>query len=101
MVTHGGESIYHQQSSLVGNLLRDTSSFSQVATINQVMNYFGLQFQKSSKYLAQEVRNTGIKNEVWPKTLKLLDDFFKPYNIRLASLLKDDKWLFIRDHGFK
>jgi len=38
--------------------------------------------------------NVGNKNPVFDSTLELLDDFFKPYNERLAALLGDEKWLF-------
>lgn len=35
--------------------------------------------------------NIGHKNPVFKSTLELLDDFFKPYNKRLAALLGDEK----------
>ena len=44
---------------------------------------------------AKEQRNTGEKQDVYPETLKLLDEFYKPYNERLAVLLGDNKWLYI------
>ena len=66
----------------------------QVGTMRKVMNFFGLKFQSPPEDVEAELKNVGKKNEVWPKTLKLLDDFFDPYNRRLASLLNDDKWLF-------
>lgn len=63
------------------------------------MEFFDVKFNESTAKLAQKVRNKGKKNEVSPKTLKMLDDFFQPYNQRLASLLGDDKWLFVTNRN--
>ena len=62
------------------------------------MKFFNVPFEASSTSLVKEVTNKGKKNDVWPQTVKLLDDFFQPYNERLASLLGDKKWLFERDN---
>ena len=34
--------------------------------------------------------------DVLPETIRVLDNFYRPYNIRLAQLLQHDKWLFER-----
>jgi len=46
------------------------------------------------KRLDEAVENKGVKNTVWTSTLTHLDEFFRPYNRRLAQLLGDEKWLF-------
>ena len=61
------------------------------------MDFFELPFQETSGKLANHVQNTGKKNKVLPETIKMLDQFFQPYNERLASLFGDKKWLFIRE----
>ena len=66
----------------------------QVGTIKSVMRFFDVKFNESTAVLAKRVKNKGKKNEVSAKTLKMLNDFFHPYNQRLASLLGDKKWLF-------
>ncbi|XP_067931515.1 uncharacterized protein [Watersipora subatra] len=58
-------------------------------------NHFGVKFQDRMKVRDKNgIVHHGKKNPVWISTLKLLDDFFMPYNRRLATLLGNDKWLF-------
>ncbi|XP_067930546.1 carbohydrate sulfotransferase 15-like [Watersipora subatra] len=58
-------------------------------------NHFGVKFQDAMKVRdGNGIVHHGKKNPVWISTLKLLDDFFMPYNQRLATLLGNDKWLF-------
>ena len=75
----------------------DHKSYWQVGTMKRVMEFFELPFHKISRDLMKKIKNKGRKNEVWPKTIQMLDKFFLPYNKRLASLLGDEKWLFIRE----
>ncbi|XP_067949068.1 carbohydrate sulfotransferase 15-like [Watersipora subatra] len=74
----------------------DEYSLDQVGTVKSLMSFFGLTFQKSKSDLQEHVRNIGSKRPVWNKTIDMLDNFFKPYNERLAKLLNNDKWLFKR-----
>ena len=52
------------------------------------------------KILRQKYQNHSIWHEytdtLLPETKQLLDDFYRPYNIQLAKLLQDDKFLFLR-----
>jgi len=45
---------------------------------------------------AHKERNAGTKSSVLSETINLLDDFYAPFNKRLAMLLNDRKWLFER-----
>lgn len=62
------------------------------------MRFFGQQLVVSDEIVdsAKKQRNTGNKSEVLPDTVKLLDDFYRPYNRKMARLMKDDKWLYER-----
>ena len=63
--------------------------------MKEVMRVFGIAYpqDRSKDALAKSVRNKGKKNPVSQKVHKALDNFFEPYNRRLADLLNDDKWL--------
>ena len=62
------------------------------------MDHFGLPFKRTSGLAkeADNVLNRGNKNPVSDKVIQALDDFFMPYNKRLAKLLNDDKFLYKR-----
>ena len=60
------------------------------------MKFFDIRFENIPASLAGRVVNKGIKNPVNNETINILDEFFSPYNKRLAALLGDDKWLFNR-----
>lgn len=46
--------------------------------------------------LSSKKLNSGVKSKpVLPKTIKLLDDFFVPFNEELATVLEDNKWKFL------
>ena len=62
------------------------------------MAFFGHSIDVNDKKIletSKKQRNAGKKQDVSPETLKLLDEFYKPYNERLAALLGDNKWLYI------
>ena len=62
------------------------------------MDAFGINY-KPDQYLnkqADNVLNKGKKNPVAADVVKALDDFFMPYNRRLANLLNDDTFLYLR-----
>ena len=70
----------------------------QVEEAQKFMSFFGHSIDVNDERVlerAKEQRNTGEKQDVYPETLKLLDEFYKPYNERLAVLLGDNKWLYI------
>ena len=62
------------------------------------MDHFGLPFKRTAGLAkeADNVLNRGNKNPVSDKVIQALDDFFMPYNKRLAKLLNDDKFLYKR-----
>lgn len=63
--------------------------------MNEVSQFFNLSIgNKMIEEKSKKNVNVGNKNPVFDSTLELLDDFFKPYNERLAVLLGDEKWLF-------
>ena len=33
-------------------------------------------------------------DSMWPETRRMLDDFYRPYNVKLAELLGDDRFNF-------
>ena len=66
--------------------------------MSKVMEAFGIEYHPD-KYLkaqAENILNKGKKNPVANDVMKALDDFFMPYNRRLAKLLNDDKFLYLR-----
>ena len=77
-----------------------TSSFSlQEEVMKGVMDVFGIEFEKDDKISdvnKANVVNKGKKNPVSEKVIKALDNFYAPYNQRLAKLLNDDKFLWVR-----
>ena len=63
------------------------------------MDVFGIEFEKDDKISdvnKANVVNKGKKNPVSSKVIKALDNFYAPYNQRLAKLLNDDKFLWVR-----
>lgn len=70
----------------------------QTKTIKKVMDVFGVEYQDSKYFNGQskKVSNKGNKNPVSEDVIQALDDFFMPYNQRLAKLLNDDKFLYTR-----
>jgi len=57
-----------------------------------VSQFFKLNIgNKTLEEKSKKRANIGHKNPVFKSTLELLDDFFKPYNKRLAALLGDEK----------
>ena len=38
--------------------------------------------------------HTPTYSKMWPKTRKLLDDFYRPFNVKLAELLGDERFMF-------
>lgn len=47
--------------------------------------------------LAANRRNIGVTSKpVLKETIDLLDRFFVPFNVELAQILEDEKWLFKR-----
>ncbi|XP_067930642.1 uncharacterized protein [Watersipora subatra] len=75
----------------------DEYSKNRVTVVNYVVkDFFGVdvpdgQYERKNH---QQVLNRGRKKAVWKSTLEMLDNFFAPYNRRLAELLRDEKWLF-------
>ena len=70
----------------------------QVGYAQKFMAFFGHSIDVNDRKIletSKEQKNTGTKRDVFPETLKLLDEFYKPYNERLAVLLGDNKWLYI------
>lgn len=70
----------------------------QTKTIKKVMDVFGVEYQDSKYFNGQskKISNKGNKNPVSEDVIQALDDFFMPYNQRLAKLLNDDKFLYTR-----
>ena len=69
--------------------------------IRKLYYYFGLntgRFKSKPKdKVFKKVKNKGYKrNPVLNKTIDMLDEFYKPFNIELTKYLGDDKWLFRR-----
>lgn len=64
----------------------------------RVMRHFGIEYHHSAflDEQADKVENKGKKNPISSRVLKALDDFYMPYNKRLAKLLNDDKFLYLR-----
>lgn len=74
----------------------DTFSY-QVGTLNTIMDFFGLELPAEVLEVdTKNITNKGSKNDVWPETVAMLDEFYEPYNKRLANLLHDGKWLYKR-----
>lgn len=70
----------------------------QMGKATEFMKFFGKTLQVTEEELktSKKQRNTGTKSTVLPETTKLLDKLYEPYNLRLAMLLNDDKWLYKR-----
>ena len=62
------------------------------------MDKFGIDFKDSDylRYQAREVLNKGKKNPVSNAVVQALDDFYTPYNQRLAKLLNDKRFSYER-----
>lgn len=61
------------------------------------MKHFKLPFEKFDRREdVKVVLNKGLKNTVSDSVIRALDDFYSPYNQRLANLLSDNKYLFVR-----
>ena len=62
------------------------------------MDKFGIDFKDSDylRYQAREVLNKGKKNPVSNLVVQALDDFYTPFNQRLAKLLNDKRFLYER-----
>ena len=62
------------------------------------MKHFRLPFQMThnTQIDGQAVLNKGKKNAVSEFVIRELDDFFDPFNKRLARLLGDEKFIFTR-----
>jgi len=68
--------------------------------MNEVSQFFNFSISKVTiEDKSKKKSNVGNKNSVFKSTLQLLDNFFKPYNKRLADLLGDEKWLFTKDRS--
>lgn len=66
--------------------------------MKKVLEAFGIDYHVNP-YLnnqAGNVLNKGKKKPVADRVIKAMDDFFMPYNRRLAKLLHDDKFLYLR-----
>lgn len=63
-----------------------------------MMRFFGVDFETSTstEKMSKEVMNKGKKNPLSDKTIRALDDFYRPYNKRLAELLNDKRYLYLR-----
>ncbi|XP_067945280.1 carbohydrate sulfotransferase 15-like [Watersipora subatra] len=72
-------------------------SANQLVEAAKIMKFFGHQFNETDSDIvltSEKKMNSGHKTNVLPETIKLLNDLYRPYNIRLARLLGDNKWLY-------
>ena len=91
---------YHLQEQLYIVMLEEYGANEENA-IRKLYNFFGFGFNKrrfqSKRKVFTKVVNKGYKrNPVLDKTIDMLDEFYKPFNIELAKYLGNDKWLFRR-----
>jgi len=69
--------------------------FLQMEIVKMMTKKFNITYQEEMfEVTNKSIENVGTKNPIWRSTLEMLDEFFLPYNQRLAQLLGDDKWLF-------
>ena len=66
--------------------------------MKKVMSAFGINFDSSynQQKQANNILNKGKKNPVSERVIRALDDFYMPYNKRLALLMNDDTFLYQR-----
>ena len=66
--------------------------------MKKVMSAFGINFDSSynQQKQANNILNKGKKNPVSERVIRALDDFYMPYNRRLALLMNDDTFLYQR-----
>lgn len=62
------------------------------------MSAFGINFDSSynQQKQANNILNKGKKNPVSERVIRALDNFYMPYNKRLALLMNDDTFLYQR-----
>lgn len=66
--------------------------------MKKVMSAFGINFDSSynQQKQANNILNKGKKNPVSERVIRALDNFYMPYNKRLALLMNDDTFLYQR-----
>ena len=48
----------------------------------------------SHRSITTYLNRTSTYTKLWPETRKLLDDFYRPFNVKLAELLGDERFMF-------
>ena len=67
--------------------------------MTEIFKFVGLSLKPSEPWVLEQARSQGNKNlspkPVLDETKELLRQFYEPFNVELAQILGDKKWLWV------